>query len=160
MTKQLQKGDNSIQLQLWDTAGTERYHSMGAGFYRNSESCILVFDLTDEDSFNSVETWRAEFLKQLNPPDADTYPFVLLGNKNDMKEDIKVKDEDIQKYCSEHNNMPYYSTSAKDNINLEEAFGKVADFAYTRNTKNEEVLLPETKALHIESEPPKKKKCC
>ena len=51
---------------------------MGASFYRNAESCVLVFDLTIEESFKNVETWRNEFLFILNPPDADKYPFILI----------------------------------------------------------------------------------
>ena len=84
----------------------------------NSESCVLVFGLTTVDSFKNIETWRKEFLSSLNPPDPDTYPFVLDGNKNDLKNNIKVTDEKIQAYCKEHNNMPYFSASAKEDVNL------------------------------------------
>lgn len=161
LTKLMQRGEESIQLQLWDTAGAERYNSMGSSFYRNSEACILVFDLTNQDSFRNIEAWRNEFLNTLNPPDAATYPFILLGNKTDMKDVITVKNEEIEAYCKEHNNMPYFATSAKDDINLEEAFNKVADMAYIRNTKNEESFVPtDTKYLKIGKEQPKKKKCC
>ena len=72
---------------------------MGPSFYRNSECCALVCDLTDEKSFESVENWRVEFLNQLNPKDPDNYPFVLLGNKCDKKEEKKVQEIKIKKYC-------------------------------------------------------------
>ena len=58
------------------------------------------------------------------------------------------------------NNMPYFATSAKDDVNLEETFAKVADMAFERNTKNEESFVPETKFLKVTKEEPKKKKCC
>ena len=77
----------SIQLQLWDTAGTERYNSMGQNFYRNSEACVLVFDLTVKDSFTNIDNWRKEFLTSLGPKDPESFPFVLVGNKSDMKDD-------------------------------------------------------------------------
>ena len=161
LTKTLEKGENLIQLQIWDTAGTERYNSMGQSFYRNSEACVLVFDLTVVDSFKNVENWRKDFLSSLNPPDADTYPFILVGNKSDMKEDIKVSNDEIETYCKEHNNMPYFFTSAKEDINLDETFSKVADMAYERNTKNEDNFVPtETKHLKVSKEEPKKKGCC
>ena len=157
----MQRGEESIQLQLWDTAGAERYNSMGSSFYRNSEACILVFDLTNQDSFKNIETWRNEFLNTLNPPDAATYPFILLGNKSDMSNVITVKNEEIEAYCKEHNNMPYFATSAKEDINLEEAFNKVADMAYDRNSKNDENFVPtETKFLKVTKEEKKEKKCC
>ena len=133
---------------------------MGSSFYRNSETCILVFDITNKDSFTNVENWRTEFLDQLNPPDAKTYPFLLLGNKSDMSNDMQVTKDEIDNYCKEHNNMPFFMTSAKDNINLEEAFNKVIDLAYDRSAKNDENFVPEVKNLKITQEPKKKKKCC
>ena len=93
---------------------------------------MLIFDLTNKQSFENVEFWRIELLRNLNPPEGDKYPFVLLGNKNDIKESIMVKDEDIQKYCNSHNNMPYFSVSAKENEMLEESFKKVAELAFKR----------------------------
>ena len=160
MTKSLQKGDDIIQLQIWDTAGTERYNSMGQSFYRNSEACVLVFDLTLPDSFKNVENWRKDFLSSLNPPDPNTYPFILVGNKSDIKNNILVNNDEIDAYCKEHNNMPYFATSAKEDINLEETFAKVADLAYERNTKNEDNFVPvETKFLKVNKEEPKKNKC-
>ena len=159
LTKQIKKGDANINLQLWDTAGSERFHSIGSGFYRNSETCVLVFDLTNEQSFENVEIWRKEFLENLNPPDSDKYPFVLLGNKNDIKESIKVKDEDIQKYCNSHNNMTYFSVSAKNNDMVEESFKKVADLAFKRNTDNEDIQLPEIKPLKVEKNIPNQNGC-
>ncbi len=133
---------------------------MGQSFYRNSEACILVFDLTAHDSFNHIENWRNDFLSSLNPPDPNTYPFILVGNKNDIKDGVQVNKEEIDAYCADHNNMPYFSTSAKDDINLEETFAKVTDMAYERNAKNEDNFVPETKFLKINKEQPKKKKCC
>ena len=92
-------------------------------------------------------------MENLNPPDSDKYPFVLLGNKSDITESIKVKDEDIKKYCNSHNNMSYFSVSAKNNENVEEAFKKVADLAFKRNTENEEVQLPDIKPLQVQKMP-------
>ena len=160
LTKIIEKGQDTIQLQLWDTAGAEKYHSMGSSFYRNSEACILVFDMAERNSFQNIDNWRQEFLDQLNPPDPNTYPFILLGNKSDLKNDFQVKQEEIDNYCAEHNNMPFFMTSAKDNINLEEAFNKVIDLAYDRSAKNDENFVPEVKNLKITQEPKKKKKCC
>jgi small GTP-binding protein len=159
LTKQITKGENIINLQLWDTAGSEKYHSITSGFYRNSETCILVFDLTNKGSFENVEVWRKEFLENLNPPEGDKYPFVLIGNKSDLKEAIQVQEEDIQNYCNSHNNMPYYLCSAQTSENVEDAFLKVADLAFERNTQNDEMPLPEIKPIQIIKEP-EEKKCC
>ena len=144
---------------MWDTAGSERYHSITSGFYRNSETCILVFDLTNSTSFDNVEVWRKEFLESLNPPEGDKYPFVLIGNKNDLKNIVQVKDEDIKNYCNSHYNMPYFSCSAQNNDNVEEGFSKVGDLAFERYTKNDQMPLPEIKPIQIIQEP-QNRRCC
>ena len=159
LTKEIDKGKDKIHLQLWDTAGSEKYHSVAAGFYRNTELCVLVFDQTDIESFKHIEMWRKSFLETLNPREGDKFPFVLLGNKNDLKEGIKIKQEDIDNYCQKHNNMPYFSVSAQLNVNIEEAFNQVADLALARNTQNEDNFIPEAKPLIIEK-PKEEKKCC
>ena len=160
LTKSIEKGNDVIQLQLWDTAGTERFHSMGASFYRNSVLCVLVFDLTNPESFNNVEMWRKTFLDQLQPQNPEAFPFVLIGNKMDMEGEITVNNEDIQKYCKDHNNMPYFSASAKESTNVEEAFNKVADLAYEKNVKEEEEFVPPSNINVQIQKPVQKKGCC
>ena len=161
LTKNIQKGEDTLKLQIWDTAGTERYNSMGQNFYRHSEACVLVFDLTVKDSFTSIDNWRKEFLAALGPKDPDNFPFVLVGNKSDLP-DVKVNNEEITAYCKEHNNMPYFATSAKEDIGLEETFNKVADLAYERVTKNEDNFVPKPPKPEylIISNEKKKKGCC
>ena len=67
-----------------------------------------------------------------------------------MKDEIKINEEEIEKYCNEHNNMIYYSVSAKNDENVEEAFNKVAELAYNRNNnKNKEEELPKIKTVKI-----------
>ena len=159
LTKLIEREQDTIQLQLWDTAGTEKYHSMGSSFYRNTEACILVFDLTNLDTFKSIETWRTTFLGQLNPSEPNIYPFILIGNKSDLNNNVQSIQGEIDNYCKEHNNMPFFMTSAKDNINLEEAFNKIIDLAIEKNVKNEDNFVP-TKNLKLTVEKPKKKKKC
>ena len=144
-------------MQLWDTAGAEKYHSMGQSFYRNSGTCILVFDITDPETFKNIESWRTEFLEQLNPKNPNEFPLLLIGNKSDLQSDMKVNDEDIHNYCKEHNNMPFFMCSAKDNVNLEEAFNKVVDMALEYNKKDDENFVPEVKNLQLTLEPKKRK---
>ena len=160
MTKSFQKNGDTIQLQLWDTAGAEKYHSMGQSFYRNSQACVLVFDITDAESFKNVETWRTEFLDQLNPSNPNEFPLVLFGNKSDLQSEMQVSNEAVDNYCKEHNSMPFFLCSAKDNINLDVAFDKVVEMALDNSKKNEENFVPDVKNLKLGPEPKKKKKCC
>ncbi len=160
LTKLVERGEDTIQLQLWDTAGTEKYHSMGSSFYRNTEACILVFDLTNPDTFKSIENWRTTFLDQLNPSEPNLYPFILIGNKSDLNNNIQNIQSEIDNFCKEHNNMPFFMTSAKDNINLEEAFNKIIDLALEKNAKSDENFVPSKNLKLVPEKPKKKKKCC
>lgn len=75
---------------MWDTSGSERYKAINALYYRGADACILVFDLTDTESFNDLEYWKNDFLDNNNPSRCDKFPFVLIGNKVDLVEDRKV----------------------------------------------------------------------
>ena len=134
---------------------------MGQSFYRNTETCVLVFDLTAKESFDNIEIWRNNFLGSLNLSKDDNFPFILVGNKSDLEDDIKINDDEIKGYCQQHNNMPYFSTSAKEKTNLEEMFSKVAELAVSRYNKNENEVsdITEKKFVKVKVES-KKKKCC
>lgn len=72
--------------QLWDTAGQERFQSLGVAFYRGADCCVLVYDVNSSKSFETLDSWRDEFLIQANPQNAENFPFVVLGNKIDVEE--------------------------------------------------------------------------
>ena len=159
LTKQIQKENSLINLQIWDTAGSEAYHSIGTSFYRNCEICVLVFDLTNSESFKNIEFWRKTFINNNNPPEGDKFPFVIFGNKSDMANDIKVTEEQIKSYCSGHNNMPYFLVSAKDGDRIEEGFNSVCDIAFKRVQEKEDVVLPDIQPIRITELTEKKSKC-
>jgi Ras-related protein Rab-7A len=72
--------------QLWDTAGQERFQSLGVAFYRGADCCVLVYDVNSAKSFETLDSWRDEFLIQASPHDPENFPFVVLGNKIDVEE--------------------------------------------------------------------------
>ena len=140
LTKEININGKMVQLQLWDTAGAEKFHSMGKSFYRGSECCILVFDLTDAKSFESIDSWRTEFLAQLEPKDPNNYTFVVIANKCDNIAERKVKIEMIKQYC-EIKNIIFFEASAKDSTNVKNAFEEVAKLALNRNIKEEDIIF-------------------
>lgn len=71
---------------MWDTAGQERFQSLGVAFYRGADCCVLVYDVNSSKSFETLDSWRDEFLIQASPHDPENFPFVVLGNKIDMEE--------------------------------------------------------------------------
>ena len=75
---------------LWDTAGQERFQSLGVAFYRGADCCVLVYDVNNSKSFDTLDSWRDEFLIQASPKDAESFPFVVLGNKVDVEENKRM----------------------------------------------------------------------
>ena len=71
---------------MWDTAGQERFQSLGVAFYRGADCCVLVYDVNSAKSFETLDSWRDEFLIQASPHDPENFPFVVLGNKIDVEE--------------------------------------------------------------------------
>ena len=74
-----------VKLQIWDTAGQERFQSLGVAFYRGADACILVYDITNPNSFEKLNKWRSEFINQANISEPDNFPFVVIGNKVDKE---------------------------------------------------------------------------
>ena len=70
----------TAKLQIWDTAGQEKYQSLSSQFYRGSDVCLIVFDLTDEYTFERIEFWRQNFLRYASI----RTPIIIIGNKSDM----------------------------------------------------------------------------
>ena len=78
--------------------------------------------MTNPKSFDSLESWREEFLIQASPKDPENFPFMILGNKSDKENDRKVSTAKAEQWVRGKGNIPFYETSAKDNVNVEEAF--------------------------------------
>ena len=76
--------DNTVvTLQIWDTAGQEKFQSLGYAFYRGADCCALTYDMTNQTSFENLDRWKRGFLENAGPNDPATFPFVCLGNKLD-----------------------------------------------------------------------------
>ena len=104
---------NSREIQIWDTAGMERFRSLNSVYYQRAVGAILVFDLTNYDSFKAVESWRQEFVAKTSP----NAVIVLVGNKSDRQEDIEVLQTEIDSYVKEHE-LKYFQTSAQTGENV------------------------------------------
>ena len=110
------KGDesqNQHDIQIWDTAGAERYRALNSVYYHNAMGGILVFDLTNKTSFDSLNSWVEEFT---NLAQAGAL-IILVGNKCDLIDEFEIKPEDGEKWAKTHN-MRYFSTSAKESTNI------------------------------------------
>ncbi|CAN1345486.1 Ras-related protein RABD1 [Linum perenne] len=101
----------------WDTAGQERFRTITSSYYRGAHGIIIVYDVTDMDSFNNVKQWLNEIDRYAN----DTVCKLLVGNKCDLVEN-KVVDTQTAKALADELGIPFLETSAKDSINVEQAF--------------------------------------
>jgi Ras-related protein Rab-7A len=85
LTKEVMVDDRLVTMQIWDTAGQERFQSLGVAFYRGADCCVLVYDVTNANTFKTLDSWRDEFLIQASPRDPENFPFVVIGNKIDLE---------------------------------------------------------------------------
>ena len=106
-----------IKIQIWDTAGHERFRSITYSYYRGANSIIIVFDLSNKKSFISITDW----LKQIEKHAKENVFKFLVGNKYDLIEEREVLYEEAKQYADEHS-LPYIETSAKEGININELF--------------------------------------
>ena len=111
--KSMKIDDKLIKLQLWDTAGTEKFKSITTGYYRGANAAFIVFDLTSRASFDAVPKWIEAYYRTNNENEKNV---VLIGNKSDLEELREVSTEEAQSYA-EINNMAYFETSAKLSVN-------------------------------------------
>jgi len=159
LTKEIMIEDKLVTLQIWDTAGQERFQSLGVAFYRGADACVLTFDLTDAKSFDNLESWMDEFLVHANPSNPQSFPFVVLGNKSDLSNKRQVSTQKAKAWCAGKNDIAFYETSAKEAVNVEQAFQTIAKAALAREAAAAPAFIPPTLDLN-QTQAPKKEGCC
>ena len=117
-TTMLQVNDAIVNFQLWDTAGQEDFKSITTSFFRSAVAGLLVFDVTNRNSFYHLHEWITE-AKANSHPDHDIV-LLLVGNKADLEAEREVSYDEAENFASQ-NNMNYIETSAKNGTNVQEA---------------------------------------
>jgi len=113
----LELDKKTFKLQIWDTAGQERFRTIAAAYYRGAQGIIIVYDVTNKQSFENVEMW----LSEVNKYGSGDVNKLLVGNKSDLTSKREVETEK-GKELAESNGMKFLETSAKTAENVEEAF--------------------------------------
>ncbi|KAI4821784.1 RAB3D, member RAS oncogene family, b [Gymnodraco acuticeps] len=116
------RNDKRIKLQIWDTAGQERYRTITTAYYRGAMGFLLMYDITNQDSFNAVQDWAT----QIKTYSWDNAQVILVGNKCDLEDDRIVPTEDSQRLAEELG-FQFFEASAKDNINVKQVFERLVD---------------------------------
>lgn len=146
----------TIKLQIWDTAGQERFRTITSSYYRGAHGIIVVYDVTDQESFENVRNWLQEIERYAN----ENVNKLLVGNKCDLTSK-KVVDYTTAKELADHLGIPFLETSAKNATNVEQAFMTMA-----AEIKNRMQTVPATPGVGQQSlninkpQPSKSSGCC
>lgn len=147
--KQIKIGQSTVVLDIWDTAGQERFHSLAPMYYRDANASLIVFDVTDANSFSKAKQW----LNEVRASIGSNIILMLIGNKHDLKSIRVVRTEEAANYA-ESAGVHYMETSAKTDFQVEEAFDNITKLILESSIGSQPIseLQPSTEN--------KKSKCC
>ena len=158
-TKQIELDDHSIKMQIWDTAGHEKFRTITTSYYKSAQAIIILYDITQKSSFDHIRNWITEidkFGKQ-------GVLKVIVGNKLDLENNRKIKKEDAQNLALKYG-VKLWEVSAKDNTNIEEMFVDTIKTLLERNSKIINDIpgssMNNNIFLNANTKEKKKKKCC
>ena len=148
-----------IKMQIWDTAGQERFKNIIASYYRGAHGILLLYDVTDKDSFKNLSNWLIEIEKNASK----NVLKVLIGNKTDLEEKRVITYNQGKEFADTYG-LKYIETSAKKNLNVNEAFETLGrelmaasdDKRITKTKPNKKISVAKAQDLT----PEKKKGCC
>ena len=160
-TKQIEIDERLIKMQIWDTAGHEKFRTITTSYYKNAHAIIILYDITELSSFEHIKNWMIEidkFGKQ-------GVLKIIAGNKKDLEEKRQVSKEMAESYA-EKNGIKFIEVSAKDSTNIEKLFFDIVKELLDRHLKalNENPIMSGNNnngvVINDESIKKKKKKCC
>ena len=122
----IESKNKTISFEIWDTAGQEKYRSLTKMFYKDSSIVIMVYDITNEESFNDIKNyWFEEVINNIN----ENVIMAIAGNKNDLIENEKVNEEEVKNFANEKG-MHYAFISAKMKNGIDELFKDIGNKYY------------------------------
>ncbi|KAG5670889.1 hypothetical protein PVAND_001121 [Polypedilum vanderplanki] len=129
--KNIRIGNKNIKIQLWDTAGHERFRSITSSYYRSAHGVLIVYDITKKNTFLSLQKW----LTEIRSYTANNVICALIGNKCDLTEEREVTLDEAKQVCELVPEILFcLETSAKDNTNVENAFTRIAEELMNRQS--------------------------
>uniref|UniRef100_A0A8D9A3C5 Ras-related protein Rab n=1 Tax=Cacopsylla melanoneura TaxID=428564 RepID=A0A8D9A3C5_9HEMI len=115
-----------IKLQLWDIAGQERFTWMTRVYYKDAHGCIIMFDLTNQNSFKNTLKWKKDVDSKCTLSDGSPIPCMLLANKCDLPH-RQVDINDIESFYKEHNFIGWTETSTKEGLMVNDSMKFLLD---------------------------------
>ena len=163
MAKTIKIKDRNIKVQVWDTAGQEAFRAITRAYYKNSACALIVYDITNRKSFQSIKTW----LNECRDMCSKNVLIILVGNKSDLDgKRVITKDEGFK--FAQENNLKFFETSALNGNNVEEVFLE-ASIELLNKLENREISYDSNSGVQIRNFPnkeieellgKKQKKCC
>eukprot|EP00922_Rhytidocystis_sp_ex-Travisia-forbesii_P037535 GHVS01055945.1.p1 GENE.GHVS01055945.1~~GHVS01055945.1.p1 ORF type:complete len:249 (-),score=23.04 GHVS01055945.1:319-1065(-) len=121
-TKVVQSGDKKLKLQVWDTAGQERFRTITPAYFRSAMGVVLTYDVTNASTFANLRRW----MKNVDDYTDANVQIILIGNKCDLESKREVPRQKGEDLAAEYS-IPFFESSAKQNINVDAAFLCIAD---------------------------------
>jgi len=149
LTQTVALDDATVKFEIWDTAGQERYRSLAPMYYRGAAAAIVVYDITNPDSFAGAKSWVKELQRRGDP----NVVIALAGNKADLESRRKVPFEEANAYAEE-NGILHMETSAKNANNVKSLFVEIA------KTLPKDPQQPEREAFPITPPREETRNCC
>ena len=151
--------EKKIKMQIWDTAGQERFKNIIASYYRGAHGILLLYDVTDKDSFKNLSNWLIEIEKNASK----NVLKVLIGNKSDLEDKRKVTYQEGKDFATS-NGMQFIETSAKTDSKVKDAFELLTQEIIKANITKDKGMEKKDKTVHLASGgaeiSTKSKKCC
>ena len=116
-----------VNAKFFDTSGQERFHSLSANFIKRADGVILMYDITNRESFDTISKWLDDIIDYKERD----FPIILVGNKCDLENERKVPKEEGESFANKLN-VKFYETSNKDGINIEESSRELIKIVLSR----------------------------
>lgn len=148
--------ERAYKFQMWDTAGQEKYAPLAHLYYREAEVAFLVYDITNQESFNSLKNWYAELIEK----GPRNLIYCVIGNKSDLDDQIEVENCTARTFANSIHAM-FCLTSAKENIGITDLFRKLCLHLQNQNPESSSSFsksrVKRSSTLYIEEEKHKRK---
>ena len=150
--KTIEINNKIIKLQIWDTTGQERFKTITSAYYRGAMGIIYVYDITNQQSFNHIETW-IKSTKEIT----DDNIKLIIGNKCDLESQRIISPEQGIQLAKEYDTL-FYEVSAKENININESIYKISEKIKNKLDNIECNSLQKQQPINVDIKPSTKKK--
>ena len=166
--KEFKEQNKILSFEIWDTAGQEKYRSLAKMFFKDAAVTLLVYDITNKDSFIEIKDYWMDLVKENGPEQVIMY---IVGNKCDLSEKEAVSEEEVRKYAQSQS-ISLWFTSAKDSTGIDELFEEIGkkylspeftnseEIIQRKIRKNEVNKINKEEELKNNNKKQNKKKCC